>query len=89
MCRILWAPETDHSAILIHIKSNKLKQKKSPGLWKLNQSLLQDEIYVYNLHADFTKFKQKYIDMKDLGLRWDLIKMEIRGFTIQYSTNKA
>ena len=89
MCKIIWAPETDHSAILIHIKSEELKQKKGPGFWKFNQSLLQDETYVSHLRAEITKFKQKYIDVKDLSLRWDLIKMEIRGFTIQYSKNKA
>ena len=27
--------------------------------------------------------------MEALSLKWDLIKMEIRGFTIKYSKNKA
>ena len=31
----------------------------------------------------------KYADLDDLGLKWDLIKMEIRGFTISYSNIKA
>ena len=30
-----------------------------------------------------------YKDVDDLGLRWDLIKMEIRGYTIKYSKTKA
>ena len=34
-------------------------------------------------------FKDKYADLDDLGLKWDLIKMEIRGFTIKYSKIKA
>ena len=39
-CKILYAPETDHSTILLHIKSAELKQEKGPGFWKFNQSLL-------------------------------------------------
>ena len=27
--------------------------------------------------------------VEDLGLRWDLIKMEIRGFTVEYTKLKA
>ena len=82
-------PETDHSAILLHIKSVELKQEKGPGFWKFNQSLLQDEAYVSKLRTELEWFKQKYIDVDDQSLRWDLIKMEIRGFTVKYSKNKA
>ena len=88
-CKIFYAPETDHSAIFIHIKTAELKQEKGPGFWKFNQSLLQDEIYVSTLRAELESFKQKYLDVEDLNLRWDLIKMEIRGFTVKYSKTKA
>ena len=71
------------------IKSDELKHKKGPGFWKFNQSLLKDETYVTNLRAEIQTFKQKYNDVEDLGLKWDLIKMEMRGFTIKYSKNKA
>ena len=76
-------------AILIHIKSEELKQKKGPGFWKFNQSFLHDENYVALLRVELENFKQKYIDVEDLNLRWDLIKMEIRGFTVKYSKNKS
>ena len=33
--------------------------------------------------------EEKYNNTRDLGLKWDLIKMEIRGFTIKYSKGKA
>ena len=42
-CKIVNAPETDHSAILIYLKSVEMKHKKGPGFWKFNQSLLKDE----------------------------------------------
>ena len=62
---------------------------RGPGFWKVNQSLLQDEIYVSSLRAEIPNFNQKYVDVEDLRLKWDLIKMEIRGFTMKYSKNTA
>ena len=41
------------------------------------------------MRAEIPTFKQKYSDVEDLSLKWDLTKMEIRGFTITYSKNKA
>ena len=34
-------------------------------------------------------FIEKCRDASDLGLKWDVIKMEIRSFTVQYSKRKA
>ena len=34
-------------------------------------------------------FIEKYKDVTDLGLKWDVIKMEIRGFMVQYSMRNA
>jgi len=35
-CKILNAPKTDHSAIVLHFTSDELKQDKGPGFWKFN-----------------------------------------------------
>ena len=37
----------------------------------------------------FPAFIEKYRDVTDLGLKWDLIKMEIRSFTVQCSKRRA
>jgi len=34
-------------------------------------------------------FKVKYENVEDKGLKWDLIKIEIRGFTVKYAKTKA
>ena len=34
-------------------------------------------------------FKEKYNKTQDLGVKRDLVKMEIRGFTIKYSKQKV
>ena len=66
-----------------------MRHKKGPGFWNFYQSLLKDETYVSSLREEIPNFKQKYNDIEDLTLKWDLIKMEIGGFTIKYSKNKA
>ena len=83
-CEILNAPETDHSAIFLHLKSDELKQDKGPGFWKFNNSLLEDFRYVNKLRENIYEYRETYTYVEDLGLKWDLIKMEIRGFTIKY-----
>ena len=88
-CKILQAPESDHSAVSILLQSEVLTQKRGPGFWKFNNSLLEDSTYIESLRKQLLDFKAKYNDLTDLGLKWDLIKMEIRGYTVKYSKQKA
>ena len=83
------APESDHSAITLHLKSEIPSQTKGPGFWKFNIFLLEDCDYVDKLREEIPLFKNKYSDVQNLSLKWDLIKMEIRGFTIKFSKIKA
>ena len=63
-------------------------QPKAPGFLKFNNSLLDDEDFTSAIREGLPLFKDKYAELDDLGAKWDLIKMEIRGFTIKYSKNK-
>ena len=74
-CTIINAPESDHSAITLHLKSEILSQPKGPGFWKFNNSLLEDCDYVDKLREEIPLFKNKYSDVQNLSLKWDLIKM--------------
>ena len=64
-------------------------QPKAPGFWKFNNSLLDYEDFTSAIGGSLPDFKDKYADLDDLGLKWDLIKMEIHGFTNKYSKIKA
>ena len=88
-CEILNAPETDHSVITLYLKSEEARQPRGPGFWKFNNSLLEEHEYSNRLRENITLFKNKYADVEDLSLKWDLLKKEIRGFTIKYSKIKA
>ena len=66
-----------------------LRFKRGPGFWKFNSSLLEDDEYTEKLMFKIPHFINKYQDLEDHGLLWELIKMEIRAFTISYSKQIA
>ena len=57
--------------------------------YTFNSSLLEDDNYVNALRKNIDLFKAEYENVEDKGLKWDLIKMEIRGFTVKYAKTKA
>ena len=82
-------PFSDHSAYMLNIQSFDQRKKSGPGFWKFNASLLEDKEYVKKMCENIPAFIEKYRDVSDLGLKWDVIKMEIRSFTVQFSNRKA
>ena len=86
---IIHTPFSDHSAIVLNIQSFDQRKKPGPGFWKFNASLLEDKEYVEKMRQNIPAFIEKHRDVLDLGLKWDVIKMEIRGFTMQYSKRRA
>ena len=78
---------TDHSAITLTLQSKGYAQR-GPGFWKFNNSLLDDHDFVDQLNNMIPAYKNKYNYLTDEGLYWDMIKMEMRGFCVQYSKRK-
>jgi len=56
-----------------------MKQQRGPAFWKFNSSLLEDKQYTSDLFENLTHFVEKCRDTEDLGIKWDLVKMKIRG----------
>ena len=72
----------------LHIQAKIKQQNRGPGFWKFNNSLLRDEAYVNGLRKNINSYRAKYESIHDKGLKWDLIKMEIRGFTVISTPNR-
>ena len=86
------APGFDHCAVelfKLFIQSDSLNEKAGPGFWKFNSSLLEDESYITELKEKIKIYRNEYQCVEDEGLRWDLMKMEVRGFTIAFAKRKA
>lgn len=88
-CNITHTPFSDHSAIMLTLQSNDQRKRPGPGFWKFNARLLEDKEYVEKMRENIPLLREKYSGVTDLGLKWDVIKMEIRSYTIQYSKRKA
>ena len=77
----------DHKAVRLKLKISNCC--RGPGLWKFNNSLFEDEKYVNFIKNNYPKIKEKYNDIEDKRLKWELIKIEMRSLTIPYSKYKA
>ena len=83
---ILPSVRSDHS--LLHLKINSHgNQNRGKGFWKWNSDLIHDQIYVENVKRIIREKIVEY-DIPDIGLKWDLIKLEIRNYTIPYCSRK-
>ena len=76
---------SDHSPAEIFINLEEFKRGK--GLWKLNCSLLRDMDYIDLVNKTIinTVDENKNIDYV---LLWEMIKLKVRGSSIQYSARK-
>ena len=77
----------DHNAVKLQLTIP--QGKRGPGLWKFNNSLLEDEDYIELIKANFPVIREKYLGIGNERLKWELLKMEIRDITISFSKNKA
>jgi exonuclease III len=78
---------SDHSLINICFSDNN-KQNIGKGFWKFNSSLLHDTDYVNKIKTIIAESKNKYSEMTDKRIIWELIKMDIRNFTVPYCVKK-
>ena len=85
-CKILPGVLSDHSFIQIMISLD--EEKRGRGLWKLNTSLLSDIKYVEQVNDIINR---NFIDANTNNImeRWELFKIDIAEFTMQYSKEKA
>ena len=88
-CKIIPNIYSDHSTVTLSISFSECKPPRGPGFWKFNNSLLSDTKYVESLNFLIPAFAKKHHKVEDKGLVWEMIKMEIRAFTIQFSKKKA
>jgi exonuclease III len=79
---------SDHSLIEINFKGHK-DSNRGPSYWRFNSSLLRDTEYVTYMNNRIDEIIEKHKDTANAGLKWDVIKMEIRSSTVCYSKLKS
>ena len=64
---LIFAPNTDHSAVITLVQSEELSRKPGPGFWKSNSSLLEDKEYVNEIRKCIVSSKDNIKTMKTAG----------------------
>jgi hypothetical protein len=79
---------SDHSLIEINFQGNDTCDR-GPSYWRFNANLLKNLEYTNYMNTRIDEIIQKYEGMEDPGMKWELIKMEIRSSTICFSKKNA
>ena len=87
-CKIIPVSFSDHAAVSFSFLSEDY-EKRGPGFFKFNNSLLEDKNFVEELNENIEKYKEKYGYLDDKRLYWEMIKMEIRSFTLFFSKRRS
>ena len=77
--------KTDHKWIKIDLNLERIQ--KGPGRWKLNTSILQDKVYKNNSKTQIQEVKKEY-SFLCMQMLWEVCKIKIREYTIQYCKQK-
>ena len=86
-CDIKGALLTDHRMVQLTLQTLK-NNVKGRGYWKFNSNLLHDKNYVQYIKGIISTAQDTFSCEKNYGLKWDLIKMYIRGETIKFCSKK-
>ena len=79
---------SDHNLININLNITKVA-RVGKGLWKLNNSLLQDQEYVTQIETCIDKHVTDLQAIGDKRLAWEYLKMVVRRESISYSIARA
>ena len=86
--KVIPGRRSDHSLVKLQLEIDN-KPKRGTGFWKFNTTLLKDETYLNDMKLLIHDLKQKYRDLLDKQLVWDVMKCGIRTATIRYAIQKC
>ena len=78
---------SDHS--FMYLKCDFSNVERGPGVWILNNSLLQDEVYVEKVKELIRKETESDFFHKNVTIAWDNLKYKIKKFSQVYSKNMS
>ena len=85
---ILTPISTDHSPVIFSLsKENDCLRGK--GFWKFNSSLTKDQTYITEIKKLIRSFCTTNESLYNRQLKWELLKYEVRKFTINYTKRIA
>ena len=88
-CEIIQAPSTDHKAIMLEINNSHFK--RGPGYWRFNNSHLKDPLFLDHINTLLEDTLKENDTLGSLNPtdKWELCKIKIKDFCIEYGKYKA
>ena len=78
---------TDHKGVLAEFENNDFK--KGPSIWHFNNSLLKDKAYIEFITGKIEDYNGvSNNNITSYQRHWELLKADIKAYTIQYCTKK-
>ena len=87
-CHIQIAPHYHHSLVFLELKTD-IQPPRRPGFQKFNCSLLENCDNTEKMAPKIPQFTEGSEYLDDKGLLWEMVKMEIRSFTMCFAKIKA
>lgn len=81
------APVPDHKAVITDINMN--TKTRGPGYWKMNTSILKDNIYRDDIEKLMKDTIEEYSEIESKRVIWDLCKIRIKEYSIRFCIDKA
>lgn len=82
MADIANEPLSDHNYVSLSIGPS--TSKKGPGVWKFDNSLLEDKEFIQNA-TNVMLDRRAAEEPTDPGSKWEWLKFKVREFSIQYA----
>ena len=86
-CKVINAPTPDHKAVVSNVSIN--TKRRGPGYWKLNTSILNEDLYKTGVKDIIESTKNEYENDLSKRMLWDLCKGRIKEFSIRYCIDRA
>ena len=63
--------------------------KRGPGYWKFNNSLVNNKLFVSQMNSKIEDYFHETMEISNPVIRWDFLKLKLRQFCMSYSKQKS
>ena len=85
-CDISRCPQSDHEYVCCSFHTD--NAQRGPGVWKINNSILQDQAFRDKFVNFWNHWQQQKADYGDIQTWWDLGKIKIKSLCREYCQEK-
>ena len=65
---------SDHSTVILRLRPS-VGDKRGPGYWKFNSSLVNDKLFVSQMNSKIEDYFHEIMEISNPVIRWDFLKV--------------